>query len=76
MTHDPFVNAENAKFLQDLSEQDWQSLSERWGKDTPRNPVVFEDGSMYGDCGREVVRRMFWLIHKDDGSMCKKETHE
>jgi len=42
----------------------------RFVKDTPE-PVIFKDGTMYGECGRELERKMFWLFHKDDATMCR-----
>jgi len=68
---DGFVNPDSAKFLQSLSDEEWKELLvRRWDKDTPE-PVVFADGSMYGECGKEVERKMFWLFHKDDGELCR-----
>ena len=77
--NDLFVNREDATFLRGLirglSEDEWQEFIGHWGKDTPPEPSVFKDGTMYGDCGREVERRMFWLLHKDDHTFCTKEIH-
>lgn len=71
MTHD-FVNPENASFLQGLSEEEWKDLIFRWTEGVPE-PMVFADGTMYCDHGREVERRVFVLVHKDDRTVCKGE---
>lgn len=68
---DTFVNPESAAFLRKMTAEEWEELLlNRWDKDTPE-PVVFDDGTMYGECGREVERRMFWLFHKEDDSLCR-----
>lgn len=50
--------------------ENWDEFVGRWTDGVPKEPVQFEDGTMYGDCGREIERRMFWLFHKDDDTMC------
>jgi len=67
---DDFVNAENAAYLQSLSDTEWEDFLSRWGRRGPE-PVRFPDGTYYCDHGREVERKLFCFIHKDDRSLCR-----
>lgn len=70
---DDFVTPENGRILRAMTEEAFQASLARLGKDVPKNPVKFDDGTLYGDCGRQIERRMFWFFHLDDMTMCKCE---
>lgn len=70
---DDFITPEFARHLQSLSEEDWLDLTRRWDERKAPEPTRFKDGSLWCDCGREVERKMWVLIHKDDRSTCTQE---